>query len=71
MKILTLMGERRIPFVDNPDRTGLFTSGVISTRDGRRIALFFSSHRHAGENLAEVLKQRAAEPLKSTGFNAA
>ncbi|WP_157158884.1 IS66 family transposase [Gimesia maris] len=61
VKILTLMGERRIPFVDNPDRTGLFTSGVISTRDGRRIALFFSSHRHAGENLAEVLKQRAAE----------
>jgi transposase len=23
--------------------------------------LFFSSHRHAGENLAEVLKRRAAE----------
>jgi transposase len=61
VKILTLMGERRIPFEDDPGRTGLFTSGVVSTRDGHRIALFFSSHRHAGENLAEVLKRRAAE----------
>lgn len=61
VKILELMGERRVPFEDDPGRTGLFTSGVISTRDGRRIALFFSSHRHAGENLAEVLRQRAAE----------
>jgi hypothetical protein len=55
------MGEGRIPFEDDPGRTGLYTSGVISTRDDHRIALFFSSHRHAGENLAEVLKQRAAE----------
>lgn len=60
VKILALMGERRIPFADDPGRTGLFTSGVISTREDRRTALFFSSHRHAGENLAEVLKRRAA-----------
>ena len=28
---------------------------------GRRVALFFSGNRHAGENLAQVLRQRAAE----------
>jgi transposase len=33
----------------------------VALRDGRRIALFFSGRRHAGENLAEVLKRRAAE----------
>ena len=42
-----------------PERTGLFTSGVVATRDGRRIALFFSGHQHAGENLRDVLRHRA------------
>jgi transposase len=43
------------------ERTGTFTSGIVATRDGRRIALFFSGRRHAGENLKEVLSRRAAE----------
>jgi len=42
-------------------RTGLFTSGVVSTRDGRRVALFFSGNKHAGENLLGVLRRRAAD----------
>jgi len=42
-------------------RRGLFTSGIVSTREGRRIALFFSGRRHAGENLAEVLARRAED----------
>lgn len=44
-----------------PERKGTFTSGVISVRDGRRIALFFSGGRHAGENLQEVLRRRVAD----------
>jgi hypothetical protein len=60
-KILALMGKRRGEFADDSSRTGLFTSGVISTRDGHRIALFFTGAKHAGENLAEVLERRAAE----------
>ena len=43
------------------DRTGTFTSGLVATRDGRRIALFFSGRQHAGENLKDVLSRRAAE----------
>ena len=35
--------------------TGLFTSGVVSTWEGRQIALFFSGRQHAGENLTDVL----------------
>ena len=42
-------------------RTGVFTSGVVSVGEGRKIALYFTGSRHAGENLAEVLKQRSAE----------
>src|SRR5437763_11358179 len=43
------------------DRTGQFTSGIVSTRQGHRIALFFTGRRHAGENLAQVLARRSAE----------
>jgi len=43
------------------ERTGVFTSGIVSTRDGHRIALFFTGQKHAGENLADVLAQRATE----------
>ena len=42
-------------------RTGVFTSGIVSTREGRTIALFFTGRRHAGENLDEVLAHRASE----------
>jgi len=41
------------------ERTGVFTSAVVSRVGARLIALFFSGWRHAGENLAEVLKRRA------------
>jgi transposase len=66
VKILELMGQRGQPETegegnDADRRTGLFTSGVVALRDGHRVALFFSGRRHAGENLAQVLKLRAAE----------
>ena len=43
------------------DRTGVFTSGIVSTKEGRKIALFFTGKKHAGENLTDVLRERAAE----------
>lgn len=42
------------------ERTGVFTSGIVSTAPGWKIALFFSGTKHAGENLAAVLEHRAA-----------
>ena len=41
------------------ERTGVFTTGIVSRVGLRFIALFFSGWKHAGENLAEVLKRRA------------
>jgi len=42
------------------ERTGVFTSGIVSIGKGHRIGLYFTGRKHAGENLADVLKQRAA-----------
>ena len=41
------------------ERRGMFTSGIVSLCEGHRIALFFTGRQHAGENLKEVLAQRA------------
>lgn len=49
--------ERRNP----EERTGVFTSGIVSAKEGRKIALFFTGRKHAGENLGQVLAARAAE----------
>ena len=46
---------------DAPERTGVFTSGIISTAQKQTIALFFTGRQHAGENLADVLQRRVAE----------
>jgi len=43
------------------ERRGMFTTGIVATRDGQKIALFFSGRQHAGENLKDVLKRRAAD----------
>ena len=64
MKILALTGEQRRAVADDEEtdgRTGVFTSGIVATRDGHFIALFFTGRQHAGENLAAVLAQRAAD----------
>ncbi len=49
---------------DKKKRKGTFTSGIVSIKDDRRIALFFTGRQHAGENLEDVLKARPkdAEP---------
>ena len=73
VKILEFMGARARqaaladdgaggdPPEKHQDRRGLYTSGVVALCDGHRVALFFSGRPHAGENLATVLEQRAAE----------
>jgi transposase len=42
------------------ERTGVFTTGIVSIGEGFRIGLYFTGRKHAGENLSDVLKQRAA-----------
>lgn len=40
------------------ERTGIFTSAILSKVSGREIALFFTGRQHAGENLDDVLDNR-------------
>ena len=42
-------------------RKGVFTTGIVSTGEGRSIVLFLTGQKHAGENLADVLARRAEE----------
>jgi len=42
-------------------RMGVFTSGIVSKADDHEIALFFTGHKHAGENLVDLLRQRSGE----------
>ena len=64
MKILSLIGKSGEPIGSDPkelcDRTGVFTSGIVSILADLRIAMFFTGHHHAGENLVALLKQRAS-----------
>ena len=55
MRVLRLAREPSDP------RTGVFTSGIVSTRQGQQMALYFTGRQHAGENLADVLRERVAE----------
>lgn len=66
-RILELMGERRAKLLatgklPDPERTGLFTTAVVSIVAAiGTVALFFTGRKHAGENLALVLEQRAKD----------
>lgn len=71
MKILALMKSRKPaesgqelttdPFADHSERTGMFTTGIVSKVDQRTIGLFFTGRQHAGENLKELLNRRAVD----------
>jgi transposase len=51
MKILLTINEKE-------GRSGTFTTGMLSVKGERKIALFFTGHKHAGENLADLLAKR-------------
>src|SRR3989442_324138 len=55
MRVLRLAREA------SDERTGVFTSGIVSTGQGWKIALYFTGRQHAGENIVDVLKQRAKQ----------
>ena len=55
----TSMRVLRLAREPSDERTGVFTSGIVSTGPGWKIALYFTGRQHAGENIADVLQQRA------------
>ncbi|MFC1610357.1 IS66 family transposase [Myxococcota bacterium] len=64
MRILELIEARKKKPPDEKsrgERTGTFTTGVISTVGDRKIALYLTGQNHAGENLEKVLAERSPE----------
>jgi hypothetical protein len=55
-RVLTLIAENRHP--EAPERTGMYTTGLIAEVEERRICLYYAGRQHAGENLAALLCQR-------------
>lgn len=64
-KILAAQASRaKAPAQNNdtdPERTGIFTTGIVAAVGAIRIALFFTGSNHAGENLGELLEHRSQE----------
>jgi transposase len=57
----TSMRVLKLKRPEGDERTGVFTSGIVSTSEGWKIALFFTGRQPAGENIADVLKHRAQQ----------
>ncbi|MBN2871270.1 MAG: transposase, partial [Campylobacterales bacterium] len=65
-RILEIDGVKTGPFVIDDEgidkkRKGIFTTGIVSVTGGHKIVLFFTSRKHAGENLETVLMHRDSE----------
>ena len=54
-RILALLNQQD----EESKRKGIFTTGIVSVKDDRRIAMFMTGRNHAGENLEELLQARA------------
>ena len=63
-KILALIAERTKAQAagQTPKERAINTSGIVAVLEpDRKVVLFFTGHKHAGDNLADVLAHRAKE----------
>ena len=56
MKIVELMKQSD---EERRGRKGMYTSGILSTVGDRKMAVFMTGNKHAGENLADILQKRS------------
>lgn len=63
MKVLSLMAERVRAEANGikPERLAINTSGLVAVFEAQKVALFFTGHNHAGENMERVLAHRAKD----------
>lgn len=70
-RVLAFMGRRRAKLLQtgelsDPERVGLFTTGVVSLKKGEPIVLFCTGREYAGENIALLLASRAHDSAPPT-----
>jgi len=65
MRVISLLQEIQAEQACRPanprQRTGIFTTGIVSQGNGPLIALFITGRQHAGENLRDILLCRAED----------
>ena len=57
--VAKILSGMNLPDKERDSRKGIFTSGFASVVGGIKIALFFTGHNHAGENLNDILTKRS------------
>jgi transposase len=56
VKILSLTKENKT--LEDKERRGMFTTGILSEYQGYKICLYLSGRNHCGENMAEIMSKR-------------
>jgi len=59
---MKLLAFGQSPFSEDepdPERTGVYTTGIVSRTAEHDVALYFTGRRHSGENLERLLTERA------------
>ena len=57
--VAKILSQMNLPDKERDGRKGMFTSGFASILGSIKIALFFTGHNHAGENLNDILEKRS------------
>ena len=57
MRILSIMKKK---LTEKKERKAVFTTGVLSKKDDKQIALYFTGNQHAGENIGDILRNRSS-----------
>ena len=60
VRILDLIKENK-NLTDPKDRTGMYTTGIMSEFEQHPIAIFRSGRKHSGENIQQLLAKRSPE----------
>ncbi|MBN2196941.1 MAG: transposase [Polyangiaceae bacterium] len=73
MRVLEYMGKRRAQLeaagaLEDPERIGIYTTGVVAKNEGHTIVLYFTRRQHAGENLNDRRDPVAPRPYRGTGY---
>jgi hypothetical protein len=61
MRVLELSAQERAALLGpgTDDRSGVFTSGIVSVCEGHHVALYYTGPRHCGENIATLIDKRS------------
>jgi transposase len=59
VKILSLIKENKT--LEEAERRGMFTTGVLSKYQGHTICLYLSGRNHSGENMGKVMSMRSGD----------